>query len=85
LNQLNRIIVKHKQHYYILNENVVNKKRQHRPEYYWKNKGKLIEFGGKYYYQRTHPKVDIFNQAWGFYNKKTQTGFYFMGFYAKIV
>ena len=36
-----------------------DKKTKYRKEYYLKNKEKLIEYGKKYYNERSYPKVEI--------------------------
>ena len=36
-----------------------DKKTKYRKEYYLKNKGKLIDYGKKYYFNRINPAVEI--------------------------
>ena len=37
----------------------MEEKTKYRKEYYLKNKEKLIEYGKKYYFNRTNPSVEI--------------------------
>ena len=43
-----------------------DKNPKYRKEYYLENKAKLVEYGGKYYSERIHPKVELLIKHWEF-------------------